>query len=210
MDAALLRRWYEDLTDDGENVPFTAANKLLKVNSFYRAITGRPPGQGLIRKRDYKRELSGTSTVDIYSKEDLEKLFSHMDSDDHLLFSAIKEAALRKKEVMYLEDSDLVCEKLTADFRKCEISIHSKPRWNWMTKTGQDRNIVISPELMDRLLERKATKRTSSLLFPTREGLADWHILDKLKSVGKKAGLDPATVWLHKLRSTTATHWLRS
>ena len=210
MDAALLRRWYEDLTDGGENVPFTAANKLLKVNSFFRAITGRPPGQGLIKKRDYKRELSGTNTVETYTKAELDALFSQMDKDDHLLFTTIREAALRKKEAMYLEESDLVSEELAPGFRKCELRIRSKPRWNWMTKTGQDRDIIVSPELMARLLERKAAKRSSSLLFPTREGLADWHMLDKLKSIGKKAGLDPATVWLHKLRSTTATNWLRS
>jgi len=63
---------------------------------------------------------------------------------------------------------------------------------------------------MDRLLRRSAAKRPSPLLFGTSNGEPDWHFLERLKSVGKKAGLNPATVWLHKLRSTTATHWLRS
>jgi len=210
MDAALLRRWYEDLIEDGDNVPFTAANKLLKVNSFFRAITGRPPGQGLIRKRDYKRELASTGVVEIYTRDELTALFSHMDPDEHLLFSTIKEAALRKKEAMYLEASDLRFEQLTPDFRKCEIAIQSKPRWNWMTKTGQDRNIVISPELMDRLIEHSAAARPSTLLFRTSQGLPDYHMLDKLKAIGKKAGLDPTRLKLHMLRATTATHWLRS
>jgi len=210
MDAALLRRWYADLTDDGDNVPFTAANKLLKVNSFYRAITGRPPGQGLIRKRDYKRELASTGTVEVYTKDELTVLFSHMDPDEHLLFSTIREAALRKKEAMFLEGSDLRCEQLTPEFRKCEIAIQSKPRWNWMTKTGQDRNIVISPELMDRLIERSAAPRPSTLLFPTSQGLPDYHMLDKLKAIGRRAGIDPCRLKLHMLRATTATYWIRS
>jgi integrase len=32
---------------------------------------------------------------------------------------------------------------------------------------------------------------------------------DKLKSIAKRAGLDPTTVWLHKWRATAATNWLR-
>ncbi len=213
MDAALLRRWYEDLIDDDdddENHPFTAANKVLKVNSFHRRITGRPPGLGLIKKSDYKRELASNGRVEIYTPEELTALFNVMDADEHLLFSVFREAALRKKEAMYLEASDLLVEQLTPEFRKCELSIHSKPKFAWQTKTGQDRNVVISQGLMDRLLKRSTAARPSTLLFPTATGLPDYHFLDKLQSIAKRAGIDPTRVRLKKFRATTATYWLRS
>jgi integrase len=118
-----------------------------------------------VPKRDYKRELAGTTTVDIYTKAELDALFAAMDEDDHLLFSTIKEAALRKKEAMHLEDSDLIHDEIAPGIWKCEIRVRSKP---------------------------------------------DYHFLDRLKAVGKKAGLDQPRVWTHKLRATTATTWLRS
>jgi integrase len=57
---------------------------------------------------------------------------------------------------------------------------------------------------------RKATPRASKLLFGTATGKPDYHWWDRLKSIARRAGLDPATVWMHKLRATTATTWLRS
>jgi integrase len=163
-----------------------------------------------VPKRDYKRELAGTTTVDIYTKAELDALFAAMDEDDHLLFSTIKEAALRKKEAMHLEDSDLIHDEIAPGIWKCEIRVRSKPHWGWQTKMGWDRDILISRELIDRLLKRSAAKRPSTLLFGTSNGKPDYHFLDRLKAVGKKAGLDQPRVWTHKLRATTATTWLRS
>jgi integrase len=209
VSSALMRKWYEELLDGG-NVPFTAANKFLKVNSFCRKVLRLDPGKGIITKKDYRRELASSRVPEIYTKAELDALFSNMDDDDHLLFSTIREAALRKKEAMHLEDVDLIHDEIAPGKFKCEVRVQPKPHWGYMPKTGQTRNVLISKELMDRLQQRKAAARPSRLLFGTREGKPDFHFWDRLKAVAKKAGLDPATVWIHKLRATAATHWLRS
>ena len=63
---------------------------------------------------------------------------------------------------------------------------------------------------MERLLRWKEKARPSKLLFGTSAGKPDYHLLDRLKAIAKRAGLDPTTVWLHRFRSTAATTWLRS
>jgi len=63
---------------------------------------------------------------------------------------------------------------------------------------------------MERLVARKTTPRNTKLLFCCSTGQPDYHVLDKLKAIAKRAGIDSTTVWLHKFRSTCATNWLRS
>ena len=48
-----------------ENTPFTAAHKLMKVNSFYRAVFHLERGKGVITKNDYKRELKSNRVRNI-------------------------------------------------------------------------------------------------------------------------------------------------
>ena len=88
--------------------------------------------------------------------------------------------------------------------------MESKPHWKYQTKTGATRNVLVSKELMDRLLARKDTRRPSKLLFGAHTGKVDHHILERLKTAAKRAALDPTTVDLHKFRATAATTWLRS
>jgi hypothetical protein len=74
----LLKKFFEylvdgDEDDDGpENTPFTAANKILKINTFYRAIFNLEPGKGVIVKRDYKRELKSSKVPEIYPKQEMD------------------------------------------------------------------------------------------------------------------------------------------
>lgn len=205
----MLHRFFEELLDSG-NTPFTAANKILKVNSFYRAVMNLDAGKGIITKKDYKRELTSSKVPQVYSKAEMDAMFNVMDEDEHLVFSVLHEAGLRKKEFMHLEDTDLIQDELVPGKWKCEIRVESKPHWGYMTKTGATRNVLVSKELMDRLQRRKAVSRPSKLLFGARTGKPDYHLWDRLKAIAKRAGLDPTTVWLHKWRATAATNWLRS
>lgn len=70
IDKAMLRRWFEELVDGG-NTPFTAANKILKVNSFYRTVMGLDPGKGIITKKGFKRELAVSRVPETYTRQDL-------------------------------------------------------------------------------------------------------------------------------------------
>jgi integrase len=204
-----MRKFFDELVGGG-NCPFTAGNKVLRVNSFYRAILGLDPGKGVITKKDFKRELTPSRIPEIYSKAEIEALFKAMDGYENLLFSVLLQAGLRRKELMHLEDGDLMQEELAPGKWKSELRIESKPRWGHMTKTGEARTVLIPKALMDRLQGRKATPRPSSLLFGAGTGKPDWHILDRLKSIAGRAGIDPSKATLHRFRATCATDWLRS
>ena len=212
----LLRRFYDYLVDGDEdedgpaNCPFTAAFKVMRVNAFVRSVLNLEPGKGPATKKDYKRELKSNKVPQIYTRQELDAMFSVMDEGEHLIFSTFYESGLRKRELMHLEDVDLTCDELKPGRFKTEIRVESKPAWKFQTKTGSSRVVWVSKELMDRLLQRKATRRASKLLFGTSAGNPDYHFWDRLKAIAKRAGLDPTTVWLHKFRSTAATTWLRS
>ena len=207
---ALMHKFYEELLDGG-NTPFTAANKLLKVNSFYRAVMGLDPGKGIITKRDFKRALAVSRVPETYTRQELDALFNVMDPEDHLIFSVLSEAALRKKELMFMEGTDLICDQLAPGTYKCEIRVQSKPKYGFQTKTGQARNVLVDKALMDRLVARRQkVAARSSLLFATRAGKPDYHLWDRLKAIAKRARIDPSICWIHKFRATCATNWLRS
>jgi integrase len=212
----LLRKFFDYLVDGDEdedgpaNCPFTAALKIMRVNCFVRSVLHLEPGKGPATKRDYKRELKSSRVPEIYSKQDMDRMFSVMDEEEHLIFSTFYESGLRKRELMHLETTDLICDELVPGRFKTEIRVQSKPAWKFQTKTGSGRTVWVSKELIDRLQERRATRRASKLLFGTSAGKPDHHLWDKLKAIARRAGLDPATVWLHKWRATAATNWLRS
>jgi len=212
----LLRRFFEYLVDGDEdddgpaNHFFTAAFKVMRINSFVREVLGLEPGKGPVTKKDYKRELKGSRVPETYTRQDLDALFSVMNEEEHLIFSTLYEAGLRKRELMHLEGSDLVNDELVPGCFKTELRIESKPHWKHQTKTGGDRLVYVPKSLMDRLMAWKAKPRASKLLFGTLKGKPDHHLWDRLKAIAQRAGIDPTTVWLHKFRSTAATNWLRS
>jgi integrase len=216
IDKRLLRRFFEFLVDGDEeedgpaNCPFTAAHKVMKVNSFYRSVYDLEPGKGPVTKKDYKRELNSSKVPEVYSKQELKAMFAVMDEEEHLIFSTLLEGAFRKREFMHLENSDLTCDELVPGRFKTEIRVQSKPNWKFQTKTGSSRVVWVSKALMDRLLLWRARSKPSTLLFGSATGKPDYHLWDKIKAIAKRAGLDPTTVWLHKFRATAATNWLRS
>jgi site-specific recombinase XerD len=128
----LLRKFFNYLVDgneevDGpENTPFTAVHKLMKVNSFYRAVFHLEPGKGVITKKDYKGELKSNKVPEIFSKQEVDAMFAVMDEEEHLIFSTLYEAGLRKREWMHVEDTDLIYEELMPGVFKCEIHVESE------------------------------------------------------------------------------------
>jgi integrase len=212
IDKAHLGKFFEYLVDDEpENCPYTAAMKLLRVNAFIRATLKLDPGKGPIKKSDYRRELkSGQDRPEIYTRDELTRLFGAMTPDENLQFEVFLKTGLRKREVMFLEDDDLIVDTLAPGLVKRQIRVTNKPHLGFMTKNGKTRYVRVDRELMDKLLALKATKRPSRLLFSTANGLPDYHMLDTLRSIASRAGIEPSRCWLHKFRATCATNWLRS
>jgi integrase len=92
---------------------------------------------------------------------------------------------------------------------KRQLRVTNKPQLGFMTKAGKTRYVHVDRDLMDKLLALKATKRPSRLLFSTANGLPDYHMLDTLRSIARRTGIEPSRCWLHKFRATCATNWLR-
>ncbi|MGA8871419.1 MAG: site-specific integrase [Candidatus Acidiferrales bacterium] len=212
IDKAHLARLFDYLVDDEpENCPYTAALKLLRVNAFIRTTLKLDPGKGPIKKSDYRRELkSGQDRPQIYTRDELKLLFEAMTPEEHLLFEVFLKTGFRKREVMFLEEDDLIVDTLAPGRVKRQMRVTNKPHLGFMTKNGKTRYVRIDRDLMDRLLALKATQRPSRLLFGTANGLPDYHFLDTLRSIARRAGIEPSRCWLHKFRSTCATNWLRS
>ena len=205
---SLMFRWYDKLIAGG-NCPKTSAIKPMRASAFHKTVLHLDPGKGVITKRDLKRALTENKTVEKYTHEELNRLFGVMDLDEHLVFSVLLEAGLRKKEMMHLSDDDLICDELVPGAYKCELRIESKARWGHLTKTGHCRNVLVGKELMDRLLAWRERPRPSTLLFGTKGGQPDHHWWDRLKKVAERCGINPDTVSLQTFRSTAATRWLR-
>jgi integrase len=212
IDKAHMARFFDYLVDDEpENDPYTAALKLLRVNAFIRTTLNLEPGKGPIKKSDYRRELkSGQRRPEIYTREELKMLFEAMTPEEEVLFLVFLKTGLRKREVMFLEEDDLIVDRLAPGRVKRQIRVTNKPRLGFMTKNGKTRFVSIDRDLTEKLLALKATKRPSRLLFGTANGLPDYHMLDTLRSIARRAGIEPSRCWLHKFRSTCATNWARS
>lgn len=140
IDKAHLRRFFEYLVDDEpENCPFTAAWKLLRLNKFIRTVLHLDPGKGSIKKSDCKRELKrGEDPPEIYTRDELKVLFGVMTPEEVALFETLLKAGLRKQEVMFLEDDDLIVETLGPGLVRRDICVQSKPHWGFRDQERQE------------------------------------------------------------------------
>lgn len=133
------------------------------MNKFIRTVLKLDPGKGPIKKSDYKRELKrGEDAPEINTRDELKILFGVMTPDESVLFESFLNAGPRKKEMMFLEDDDLIVETLAPGLVKREVRITNKDHWGFTTKNGKTRYVPISADLMDRLLAVKACARRSS------------------------------------------------
>ena len=144
----------------------------MRLNKFIRTVLKLDPGKGPIKKSDYRRELkSGQTPPEIYTRDELKLLFEVMTADEVVLFELFLNSGLRKREVMFLENDDLIVENLAPGLVKRQIRVTSKHRLGFMTKNGKTRFVPVERDLMNKLLVLKATERPSRLLFGTRTGL---------------------------------------
>jgi integrase len=128
---------------------------------------------------------------------------SRLTPEESILFETFLKAGARKKELMFLEDDDLIVETLAPGLVRREVRITSNDHWRFTTKNGKTRYVPISADLMDKLLTIKAKVRPSKLLSGTSKGKPDYHMLDTLHTIAEHAGFDPSQFWLHKFRSPT-------
>ena len=189
VDLLRYRAW---CIETQKNKPRTAANKMLRVNQFIRAVLNLPEGKGPVTIRDAKfTELEPT----VYTDDELTEFFKHCDQWRTAIFKTYLMAGLRKAELENLTWEDV-------DLKAGTIRVSSKP--DWEPKTWEERTIEIPDELVTILT---ALPHRGKTVFANSAGNMYTHSWDDAKAIGEKAKI--ADCHPHKFRSTFATRTLQ-
>ena len=172
---------------------------------------------GLLRKGDWPRYT--TEERPIYTPEELRAFFRAADAYERILFQFFLLTGFRESEVKHVTWDDI-------DFREQVVRVKAKAQWGFIPKNWEEREVPIPRTLLDGLsaLKRKAPAGTE-LVFPSPGGKPEYHMLEKCKEVGSRAGLNCGRCrtkkgncsqgpycekfFLHKFRHTYATTHLR-
>jgi integrase/recombinase XerD len=173
----------------------TANTKFIRVNQFLKA-----QGISVATNADAPRYTKNTPVL-VYAEEDLAKFFSKCNPRHRVIFKTFLMAGLRESELVYL-----TFDRLHLD--RGVIRIDEIPKYDFMPKAYQCRDVYIPPELVEELRKRRPMVGCD-LVFPTRNGTPNDKMLVMCKRIAKKAGMNPDDWWLHRWRSTFATHCLR-
>jgi integrase len=172
-------------------------------------------------------------TVETYSDEQIIQLFSVMNSEEKARYLFFLHTGCREQEVMYATWDDV-------DFkqRKFRVTGKGKSDVSFVPKNHEQRWIPLTTELFELLKDRKAEAKHRRWIFVNENGDPEGHFLRKFKAIAKRAGLNcgrckttiregkyhlrkPREVtcatrpvcekhYLHRLRKTCATRWLRN
>jgi integrase/recombinase XerD len=169
-----------------------------------------------------------------YSDEDIETLFGAMKdtAEDCIRYLFFLHTGCREQEVAYATWDDV-------DFkqRKFRVSGDGKEDVDFVPKSHEERWIPLTTELYEALKARKQKPPNRRWIFVNEDGNPEGHFLRKFKSIAKRAGLNcgdcKTTIsegrytkkqvevtcetrpvcekhYLHRLRKTCATRWLRA
>jgi len=134
-----------------------------------------------------------------YQQEELDRIFAHCDDVETGIFATLLLTGLREEELCYLTWADVDIR----DHENAALRVTGEGKRDFSPKDYEERIIPIQPELAE-LLAR--LPRRSVLVFPTKTGNRQTHLLRRLKGVAAAAGVEGAT--LHKFRHTFATRLL--
>lgn len=171
-------------------------------------------------------------TAKPYSSEELKKLFGAMNPEEHIRYLFFVHSGCREQEVQYAEWDDI-------DFDEGTYTVRPKNNVGFVPKSFEERAVPLTSELLDMLRARRKTPAGSHRwIFVNENGDPEGHFLRKFKVIAKRAGLNCGQCeseitegkyherkktkvscadrpvcekhYLHRLRKTAATRWLRS
>jgi integrase len=174
----------------------TANTKFIRVNQFLKSR-----GISIATNADAPKYVKNTPVL-VYSEEDLGKFFVECKPRHRVIFKTFLMAGLRESELVFL-----TFDRLHLD--RGVIRIEENTKYDFMPKAYQCRDVYIPPELVEELRALKP-RPGCDLVFPTRNGKRNDKMLIMSKRIAKKAGLNEDDWWLHRWRSTFATHCLRN
>jgi len=168
-----------------------------------------------------------------YSQEELSKLFAVMTPDEYLRYLFFLRTGCREQEVQYAAWRDI-------DFKSMRYIVTGEGKADvaFVPKNHEERSVPLTTELVSLLTDYKKRATSTRWVFTNVEGNPEGHFLKKFKAIAKRAGLNcgncVTTVrvgrydnrhdaqiscanrpscddhYLHRLRKTAATNWLRS
>lgn len=168
-----------------------------------------------------------------YSPEELTKLFAVMTPEEYLRYLFFVRTGCREQEVQFASWRDIDLNNL-----RYTVTGEGKSDVAFVPKNHEERSVPLTTELGSLLAEHKKNAKSDRWVFTNEDGQPEGHFLRKFKAIAKRAGLNcgkcKATIrvgrydnrhavettcekqavcqehYLHRLRKTAATNWLRS
>jgi integrase/recombinase XerD len=168
-----------------------------------------------------------------YNSDELSKLFVKMTPEEYLRYLFFVRTGCREQEVQYATWKDLDLKGL-----HFTVSGDCKSDVAFLPKNHEERQVPLTTELGSLLTEHKKHAVSERWVFTNEDGKPEGHFLRRFKTIAKRAGLNCghckvviregrydnrhavavtcethavcAEHYLHRLRKTAATNWLRS
>jgi integrase/recombinase XerD len=168
-----------------------------------------------------------------YNSDELTKLFAVMTPEEYLRYLFFVRTGCREQEVQYAAWKDLDLTGL-----RFVVSGEGKSDVGFLPKNHEERSVPLTTELGALLAEHKKHAVSDRWVFTNVDGNPEGHFLRRFKSIAKRAGLNCGQCkvamrqgrydnrhevevtcenrsvceehYLHRLRKTAATNWLRS
>src|ERR1700694_5486801 len=168
-----------------------------------------------------------------YNPDELSKLFAAMTPEEYLRYLFFVRTGCREQEVQYATWKDLDLKGL-----RFMVSGEGKSDVAFVPKNHEERQVPFTTELGSLLAEHKKHATSDRWVFTNEDDRPEGHFLRKFKAIAKRAGQNcgqckvtirvgrydnrhPVEVncetqpvceehYLHRLRKTAATNWLRS
>jgi integrase/recombinase XerD len=168
-----------------------------------------------------------------YNPDELSKLFAAMTPEEYLRYLFFVRTGCREQEVQYATWKDIDLKRL-----RFTVTGESKADAAFVPKNHEAREVPLTTELGSLLAVHKKRAASDRWVFTNDEGKPEGHFLRKFKAIAKRAGLNcgqcRTTIrqgrydnrheaemtcesgpvceehYLHRLRKTAATNWLRS
>jgi integrase len=131
-----------------------------------------------------------------YKQEELDRIFAGCDEREKTIFATLFHTGLREQELCYLTWADIEL----GDLDNATLRVSGEGKQGFSPKDYEERIIPMQRELAE-LLQK--LPRRSPLVFPTKSGKPQTHLLRRLKEIAEAAEVTGAT--LHKFRHTYAT-----
>jgi integrase/recombinase XerD len=128
--------------------------------------------------------------------EELSRFFAACDEEERRVFSILFLSGMRRGELENLEWSDV-------RFDLGLLMIQEKA--DWRPKTDE-RVIPLSEALRSVLTEQRRKRRSDRWVISTRSGGPETHLLEKVKSICRRAGIAPRAATVHALRHSFGAH----